>query len=206
MKVIVGLGNPGRSYSKSRHNLGFMVIDKLASECGIKLNRKGFYSIWSRGLIVGEKVILAKPQTFMNLSGKAVRSILKGLRAETSDLLIISDDMDIGLGKIRIRHKGSSGGHKGIQSVIDAIGTDRFIRLRIGIGKPEDKEETESYVLRPFKKTEIPSATGAVHVAAEATVTIIKDGITAAMNKYNTRNSKSQFHPSQNLLPSRDGN
>ncbi len=110
MKVIIGLGNPGRSYSKTRHNLGFMVIDKLASECGIKLNRKGFYSIWSEGLIAGEKVILAKPQTFMNLSGKAVRSILKNLRAETSDLLIISDDMDIGLGKIKIRQKGSSGG------------------------------------------------------------------------------------------------
>ncbi len=188
MKVIIGLGNPGRSYSKTRHNLGFMVIDKLASECGIKLNRKGFYSIWSEGLIVGEKVILAKPQTFMNLSGKAVRSILKNLRAETSDLLIISDDMDIGLGKIKIRQKGSSGGHKGIKSVIDAIGTDRFIRLRIGIGKPENKEETESYVLRSFKKTEIPSATESVHMAAEATVTIIKDGVTAAMNRFNIKN------------------
>jgi PTH1 family peptidyl-tRNA hydrolase len=186
--VIAGLGNPGRRYSKTRHNLGFMVLDKLASIYGIKVNKKGFDSHWGEGFIEREKVILTKPQTFMNLSGKAVRSILKGKRMETSDLLILHDDMDIELGKIRIRNRGGSGGHRGLKSIIDVIGTDRFIRIRMGIGRPEDKEEAEAYVLSPFKKSETPIISEAILMAIQASVTVVKDGVIEAMNKYNKRN------------------
>lgn len=190
MKVIVGLGNPGRRYSKTRHNLGFMVLDKLASIYNIELNKRGFDSIWGEGYIEGEKVILIKPQTFMNLSGKAVEGILKGKKAESSDLLIFCDDMDLEPGKIRIRIRGGSGGHKGLRSIIDNIGTDNFPRIRIGIGRPEDDRDAEDYVLSPFRKPEVPVVEEAILRAAEAAVMIIKDGITAAMNKYNKRNSK----------------
>lgn len=191
MKVIVGLGNPGRRYSKTRHNLGFMVIDKLVSIYRIELNRKGFDAIWGKGYIEGEKVILVKPQTFMNLSGNAVKIILNGHKAEFSDLLVIYDDMDLELGKIRVRPRGSPGGHKGIRSIINTIGTDQFSRIRIGIGRQENREEAETYVLSPFKKSEAPAANKAILRATEAVVTIIKDGVTAAMNKYNIRNSVS---------------
>jgi len=194
VKVIVGLGNPGRRYSKTRHNLGFMVLDRLASIYDIKLNRKGFDSEWGEGYIEGEKVILMKPQTFMNLSGKAVKGMLKKEKAESSDLLIFYDDMDLRLGKIRIRTRGGAGGHKGVRSIIDNLGTDNFIRVRIGIGRPEDNKDAEpctircmaeDYVLSPFKKSEMPLVKEMMLRAVEAGIMIIKDGITSAMNKYN---------------------
>lgn len=188
MKVIVGLGNPGRKFSKTRHNLGFTVLDKIASLYRIKLNRKGFDAIWGEGLIEGEKVILVKPQTFMNLSGRSVKGILKDKGVEISDLLVLYDDMDLELGKIRVKQGGSAGGHKGIGSVIENLGTDHFTRIRIGIGRPMVKGGAEEYVLSPFSKSEIPIVTESIKRAAEAAVTIIKDGVTAAMNKYNTRN------------------
>ncbi|MEK6692373.1 MAG: aminoacyl-tRNA hydrolase [Nitrospirota bacterium] len=186
--MIVGLGNPGRKYSKTRHNLGFMVIDNLSSAYGIKVNRKGFDAIWGEGMIEREKVILVKPQTFMNLSGRAVKGIFKSRNFETSDLLVISDDMDLGIGRIRVRQRGGSAGHKGVKSIIDALGTDNFARIRIGIGKSGDREVAEEYVLSPFSKSESPIAKEAVQTAAEASVIIIKDGVAEAMNKYNARN------------------
>ena len=188
MKVIVGLGNPGRRYSKTRHNLGFTVLDKLAVTYGIELNKKKFNSLCGEGFIDGEKVMLAKPQTFMNLSGRSVAGILKGKKAEVSDLIIISDDMDLAHGKIRIRSRGSAGGHKGLKSIIDSIGTDSFIRIRMGIGRPENDEESEDYVLSPFRKTEAPVVADMVDASIHAVITIIRDGITSAMNRYNTRN------------------
>jgi PTH1 family peptidyl-tRNA hydrolase len=195
LKVIVGLGNPGRKYSKTRHNLGFMVIDKLSSAYGIKVNRKGFDAIWGEGMIEQEKVILVKPQTFMNLSGRTVKGIFKSRNFETSGLLVISDDMDLDIGRIRVRQRGSSGGHKGVKSIIDALGTDNFARIRIGIGKSGNREIAEEYVLRPFSKSDSPIAKEAVQTAAEAAVIIIKDGVAEAMNKYNTRNPKSDPSP-----------
>lgn len=188
MKVIVGLGNPGRKYSKTRHNLGFMVIDDIASSYNIRIDRKGFDALWGEGFIEGEKVILVKPQTYMNLSGKSVSRILKGNKADVSDLIIIADDMDLGLGKIRIRSRGSAGGHKGLKSTIDYIGNVNFIRIRMGIGRPECDEEAEDYVLSPFKKSETSVVTEMMSSAVNAVTTIIKYGITLAMNRFNTRN------------------
>lgn len=183
-KVIIGLGNPGRRFKNTRHNLGFMVIDKLAGIYNIKMNKKGFDAIWGEGEIGGEKVFLAKPQTFMNLSGKAVNSILKGLKVNHSNLLILHDDMDLGLSRIRIRQGGGSGGHKGVKSVIDTLGTDQFIRIRIGIGRPIGGD-AEDYVLSGFSGAELPRVTETILRASQAVVAVIKEGVATAMNKYN---------------------
>lgn len=135
MKIITGLGNPGKEYEKTRHNAGFLVIDEIAKELGINVSQKKFKALIGEGFHKGEKVILVKPQTYMNLSGDSVLAIMKYYDAYDEDLLVISDDMDLQVGMIRIRDKGSAGGQKGIKSIIDRLGTQVFSRLRIGIGK-----------------------------------------------------------------------
>lgn len=190
MKVIVGLGNPGRKYSMTRHNLGFMVLDEIASSYDIKLDRKNYEALLGEGFIEGERVILAKPQTYMNLSGRSVAGILKGKKADVSDLIVISDDMDLATGKIRMRNSGSSGGHKGIKSIIDSLSTDNFIRIRMGIGRPDSGEEAEDYVLSPFSKSEAPVVADVINIGINAVVAIIKGGVTSAMNRYHKKNPK----------------
>lgn len=137
MKIIVGLGNPGKEYEKTRHNAGFLVLDDVSKALGITIKTKKFKALIGEGFVRTEKVILVKPQTFMNLSGESVRAVMNYYNADIEDLLIISDDMDLAVGNIRLRIKGSSGGQKGIKSIIDALQTQEFLRLKVGIGKSQ---------------------------------------------------------------------
>jgi PTH1 family peptidyl-tRNA hydrolase len=181
--LIAGLGNPGRGYSKTRHNAGFMAIDVLAGRFGFELKIKEAYSL-RKGSIEGNDVILMEPLTFMNRSGLAVREVMKKYNVSPENLMVIHDDIDMETGKLKIREKGSSGGHKGIESIIELIGTKEFIRVKIGVGR-EEGLPVENYVLSKFRKDEIPLIKDAVNRASDAVVEIIKSGVDRAMNKFN---------------------
>ena len=188
MKVILGLGNPGLKYKFSRHNLGFLVVEKLAKSYSIKIKKKGFNYLWGKGLIGNQEVFLGKPLSFMNLSGETAASIVKQKKIELKDLLIVLDDVNLPLGKIRIRPKGSDGGHKGLRSIIEAIGSGNFSRLRIGIGVPQswaEKPNLTRHVLGRFNKREIKIINAAVEEAQAVSEVWIRDGIASAMNRYN---------------------
>lgn len=184
MFVIFGLGNPGRQYEGTRHNVGFNAIDYLAYKNRIVLNKIKHKAVLGQGLIHNQKVLLAKPQTFMNLSGRSVLEILNFYKIEPKDIIVIYDDMDIEIGKLRIRPKGSAGNHNGMKSIIYEIQSDDFLRIRIGIGKPV-YEDRVSYVLGRFSKEDRQSIDQAIQKAAAAVEMIIKDGMNAAMNRYN---------------------
>ena len=147
MYIIVGLGNPENEYSNTRHNMGFDTINKIAKQYNIEIYKKNFKGLYGTGIIEGEKVVLLKPQTYMNLSGESVKEILKFYKLDTSNLIIIYDDIDIEKGIIKLRKTGGAGTHNGMKSVIEEIGTEKFPRVRIGIGKPEYKEDMINYVL-----------------------------------------------------------
>ncbi len=183
MWVIVGLGNPGRRYAKTRHNIGFVVADNLAERYGIELRTKELYAA-GKGSMEGNKIVLVEPLTFMNRSGLAVRDVMKRHGVEAGNLIVIHDDIDTETGKLKIRKKGSSGGHKGIESIIQETGTSEFIRVKIGI----DREEgvlVEDYVLGKFRKEEIPLIKDAIAGAADAVDMILRDGVDKAMNTFN---------------------
>ena len=184
MKLIAGLGNPGLRYALTRHNAGFLTLDLLAKELNTSFDkRKGFalYAQIGRG---EERLFLLKPQSFMNLSGNPVKELLSFYKIEQKDLLIIHDDMDLPPGQIRLRRAGSSGGHKGMESIIQQLGTDRLARLKIGIGHPIPGQVID-YVLEPFSQEELPLLAETLNRAKEAALTWLEEGITAAMNKYN---------------------
>ncbi|MCQ9207797.1 MAG: aminoacyl-tRNA hydrolase [Omnitrophica bacterium] len=188
MKVILGLGNPGLRYRYSRHNLGFAVIEKLAKKQKIRISQKGFKCLLGQGQIQGQPVVLLKSLTFMNLSGQAARAIVKQKRIKPADLLVIVDDINLPLGKIRIRSGGSDGGHLGLRSIIEALGSKNFVRLRIGIGAPTLKAENKKltqHVLGRFNKKETKVINQAVPEAASACVLWATEGIQVAMNKFN---------------------
>lgn len=180
---IVGLGNPGRRYAKTRHNIGFMVVGEIAERYGIELTDKGSYMI-GKGSIEGNSVILAEPLTFMNLSGLAVREAIRKPGIDPENLIVIHDDIDMETGKLKIRKRGSSGGHKGIQSIIENIGTKEFIRVKIGVGR-EEGVLVEDYVLSKFGRDEVPLIKDAIQGAADAVVTILTEGPDKAMNRFN---------------------
>lgn len=193
MKLIVGLGNPGREYLFSRHNIGFMVVEALALKHTIKINRLKHQSILGTGQIAGEKVWLAKPLTYMNLSGSAVKALL-GSSAELSpeSLVIVHDDMDLEPGRIRFRARGGSGGHKGLVSIIEKVGTREFVRLKVGIGRPQwedcpgdDSVGVRNYVLGKFSHRDEPVVKEVINKAVEALETYLLEGIETAMNRYN---------------------
>ena len=185
--LIVGLGNPGKEYEWSRHNLGFMLIDKLANDEGIAVGRRECSSLVGRGPIEGTVTKLAKPQTFMNLSGQAVSCLLAKLNSESpiEQLVVISDDLALPLGKIRVRERGSAGGHNGLKSIIAAIGTNEFVRLRIGIQPEHPISDSKRFVLDSFSKTERPVVIDAIEQSAKAIRTIIRDGALKAMTEFN---------------------
>lgn len=183
MWLVAGLGNPGAGYSKTRHNIGFLVIDRIADEYRFELKQKENYII-GKGSIEGNNVILIEPLTFMNRSGLAVRDVIKRNGIETSELIVIHDDIDMDTGKLKIRKDGSSGGHKGIDSIIQDLGTRVFIRVKIGVGRGEGVP-VEDYVLGKFKKAELPLVNEAVSRAAEAVKSILKTGVEKAMNSFN---------------------
>ncbi|OPX89612.1 aminoacyl-tRNA hydrolase [Pelotomaculum sp. PtaB.Bin117] len=188
MKLIVGLGNPGREYAETRHNVGFMVVDRLASVLGMTVGKKLFKALVGQGQINEEKVVLAKPQTYMNLSGDAVGALLNWFKLTAADLLVIYDDLDLACGKLRLRAGGGSGGHKGMQSIIAAIGTDSFPRVRVGIGRPaEPGYETVDYVLGRFSGEEAEVLEETLGLASDAAICAVREGMERAMNLFNRR-------------------
>ncbi|TAK35305.1 MAG: aminoacyl-tRNA hydrolase [Chloroflexota bacterium] len=189
--LIVGLGNPGPRYAGNRHNAGFQVVDLLAAKHRIGLSRKVGFSIVGEGEIAGHSVVLAEPQTFMNESGKAVAALLRKYGRGPRELIVIHDDLDLPLGRIRIRENGSAGGQKGVKSIIEHVGTQEFVRVRIGIGRPGDAEPREAgiptvdYVLRNFLPSERPVIEDVRQKAVEAVEAILAEGTVAAMNWFN---------------------
>ncbi|MBI5051114.1 MAG: aminoacyl-tRNA hydrolase [Nitrospirae bacterium] len=182
MLLIVGLGNPGNAYSKTRHNLGFMVIDALSHKFSIPIYHKSKHYLYGRGTIEGKEVILAKPLTFMNRSGLAVKDLLRKFK-DIKGLIVIHDDLDLNTGTIKIKKGGSSGGHKGAESIIEHTGINDFIRLRLGIGRSEFLQP-EEYVLRNFSRQEQPLIKKNIEKAVDAIIAIIDKGIAHAQNKF----------------------
>lgn len=183
MWVIVGLGNPGSRYSRTRHNVGFLVIDGIAEKYGLDLKPKVQYII-GKGSIEDDNIILLEPLTFMNRSGLAVRDVLRRSGIPTTNLIVVHDDIDMETGRLKIRKNGSSGGHKGIESIIQDIGTKEFIRVKLGVGR-EKGIPVEDYVLSKFRKDEALLIKDAIIRAVDAIATIVKDGIDKAMNRFN---------------------
>jgi|ERR1051326_1268046 PTH1 family peptidyl-tRNA hydrolase len=187
MLIIVGLGNPGSEFEWTRHNLGFMLIDKLAGDAGASVKRRECRSLVGSAVIEGERVKLAKPQTFMNLSGEAVACLM--MKGESpnpgNSLLVISDDLALPFGTIRLRARGSAGGHNGLKSVIAALGTNEFIRLRIGIQPEHPVSDTRRFVLDEFPLSQRKTVQEVLVRGAEAVHAVVRDGITKAMSMYN---------------------
>ncbi|MFZ5650590.1 MAG: aminoacyl-tRNA hydrolase [Bacillota bacterium] len=186
MYLVVGLGNPGREYAFTRHNMGFRLVDLLAARLNTPVDKNLFKSITGRGLLHGKTVILAKPQTYMNLSGNSVAALMNWFKATPSDLVVAYDDVDLPPGKIRLRPHGGHGGHRGMESIIEKTGTGGFARVRIGVGRPPNPGyDTADWVLGRLSEEEEKLAGEALERAAEAVITLINEGIDAAMNRYN---------------------
>ena len=185
MYIIVGLGNPKKEYANTRHNIGFDVIDALAENNRIGMSEKKHKAILGKGVIAGQKVILAKPQTYMNLSGNCVKEFVDFYKIENENILVIYDDMDIEPGKVKIRKKGSAGGHNGMKSIIQMIGTEEFPRIRIGIGRPEHKGDDINYVIGTISDEDKSTLEEATEKAKDIVIEILKNGIDQAMNKFN---------------------
>ncbi len=187
MFVIVGLGNPGKKYEKTRHNMGFLAIDKLAEKHDIKVNKLKHKALTGDGFIFGQKALLVKPQTYMNLSGESVREIVSYYDIDLEDLIVIYDDFDLEIGTIRIRKKGSAGSHNGMKSIIGQIQSKDFPRIRIGIGKSGGGAEWKDFVLGKTSKQDEKLIEDAVDRAADAVGSILEKGIDKAMNEYNVK-------------------
>lgn len=191
MYIIVGLGNPGKEYQNTRHNIGFDVIDKLAEEESIAVLEKKHKAIIGKGYVAGQKCILAKPHTFMNLSGESVRQLLDYYKAdETDELIVISDDISLEVGGLRIRKKGSAGGHNGLKNIIAHLGHDNFIRIRMGVGEKPKGYDLADYVLGHFSAQERKVMDDAAKTAAEAIRMIITQDADAAMNTFNRKKAE----------------
>lgn len=185
MYLIIGLGNPEEEYARTRHNMGFDTINKISEKYNISLNKSKFSSLYGTGTIEGEKVVLVKPQTYMNLSGNAVRDFMNFYKLSPENVIVIYDDLDIEPGIIKIRKKGGPGTHNGMKSVVHEIQTEDFPRIRVGIGNPEYKNDLLNYILTRIPDEEYKVLETSTKNAAEAVVEIIKNGLDTAMNKYN---------------------
>jgi peptidyl-tRNA hydrolase, PTH1 family len=193
MHLIVGLGNPGSEYAANRHNVGFHCINRLARECGIALKQRKWRSRIGLGRIEGREIVLAKPATYMNLSGEAVKLLMRQYDIPLAGLVVVHDDMDLSLGKLRLRQGARAGGHKGAASIIAALGSHDFVRLRIGIGRPERAEggkaaggeKVVDFVLGDFTPADLEIVEGAIDRAVEAIRCLLTEGVTVAMNRYN---------------------
>ena len=192
LRLIVGLGNPGREYAHSRHNVGFWCLNRLARRHGITFSSRGRLAAVGEGELAGQPVILAKPRTFVNLSDRAVSHLLQRYHLSPQQLLVVCDDLDLPLGRVRVRARGSHGGHRGMRSIVEAIGSQDFPRIRIGIGRPQVAGEpswvTEAvvdYVLGPLTAEERRILDEAVATAGEAILCLLSEGVETAMNRYN---------------------
>jgi PTH1 family peptidyl-tRNA hydrolase len=185
MKLFVGLGNPGASYARHRHNVGFMALERIAERYGAGPWKKRFHGLTSEAQIGGRKVVLLKPQTFMNDSGRAVGALLRFYKIPIEQLLVIYDELDLPFGAIRLRPDGGAGGHNGMRSIIQHLGGNQFARLRIGIGRPPGRMDPAAFVLQDFGRDETPELDAMLDRAGQAIDTFLAAGITAAMNQFN---------------------
>jgi len=187
MKLIIGLGNPGFRYRNTRHNIGFLVIREIARKNRIPVTKKKYKGLLGKGSLEGENVTLFMPQTYMNLSGDAVGTIVKRNNVKVEDMLVICDDVDLELGYLRLRKNGQSGGQKGLKSIMEALGTSEFARLRVGIGKGRKERDLANFVLRPFEKAERAPLKDMMNTATACMAMWIKDGPDKAMTRFNKR-------------------
>lgn len=187
MYIIAGLGNPTKEYDKTRHNVGFAVIDQLADRYGIDASERKHRAFCGKGVIEGQKVLLVKPQTFMNLSGESLRSAMDYYKALPEELIVIYDDISLPPGQLRIRLKGSAGGHNGIKNIIAHLGTQEFPRIKVGVGEKPPRMDLKDYVLSRFSKGEQELMEEAFREAAQAVAMMISDGADRAMNHFNTK-------------------
>ena len=191
MKLIVGLGNPGIEYQFTPHNLGFLAIDRIANDLRIEVRNRQCRALTARATIAGEPAVLAKPETYMNLSGLSVRELVEEHQVDVKqDLIVIYDELDLGLGTIRIRQRGSSAGHNGMESILGALNTDEFLRIRLGIAPDRKVADGVKYVLTPFRKAQDKVVDEVLERAAQAVEVIIKEGPAAAMNRFNRKNDE----------------
>ena len=184
MKLIAGLGNPGEQYQSSRHNLGFLTLDYLAGRHDIPLKKQGFEALFGKGIIGNERILLAKPQTYMNLSGIALERLVSYFKVDIKDLIVVHDDLDLPFETIRLKKGGGEGGHKGLMSIVQHVGSADFIRVRIGIGKPMRKAMVERYVLSPFAEEEQNAVPSILAVACDVVGEVILSGVETAMQRY----------------------
>lgn len=187
MNIIIGLGNPGKDYVGTRHNVGFEVIDKLAYDYTISVNKAKHKALIGEGSIKGKKAVLVKPQTYMNLSGESVKEALTWYKCSNSDIIVVYDDISLDVGDIRVRQKGSAGGHNGMKNIIQQLGTEEFVRVRVGIGEKPKNWDLADYVLGRFPKDEMNTIIEGFVKAADACETILQEGVLSAMNKYNQK-------------------
>ena len=185
MKLIVGLGNPGKRYERTRHNLGFLIVDYVAKQNEVAVKRKLCSALVGESSDHGEKFLFVKPQTYMNRSGEPVKELLRRFPATADDVVVVYDDLDLPFGRIRIRPKGSAGGHRGVLSVMEELAGASFYRVRVGIGRPPQGVDPVDYVLQPFEAEESAALGGVISRAAEAVMTLLREGSRPAMERFN---------------------
>ena len=187
MKLIVGLGNPGALYQRTRHNIGFQVVDRLAHTNHILISNKRFKTLYGKGWIDSQEVVLIKPMTFMNRSGEALKRAIHFFHVKMDDLIVIQDDLDLPFGRLRFKRRGGDGGHQGIRSIIEWLGENIFLRLKVGIGRPPDGMDSADYVLTSFSEVEQLQLSEVISQAAESITVMLLEGIDIAMNRYQKR-------------------
>jgi PTH1 family peptidyl-tRNA hydrolase len=189
VKLIVGLGNPGIEYQFTPHNIGFLAVDRIAEQCGVTIDNRHCKALTGRSRLGNEEVLLAKPETYMNLSGMSVLELARKYEADAKkDLIVIYDELDLPLGMIRVRQRGSSAGHNGMQSIINALQTEEIARIRIGVAPDDPRKGGAKYILSPFRKSQLVAVDEALDVTAQAVNVIINEGIATAMNRFNRKN------------------
>jgi PTH1 family peptidyl-tRNA hydrolase len=189
VKLIVGLGNPGIEYQFTPHNIGFLVVDRIAEQCGVVVDNRRSKALTARARIGNDEVLLAKPETYMNLSGMSVRELVEKSSVDPQqDLVVIYDELDLPLGMIRIRERGSSAGHNGMQSIINALQTEEITRIRLGVAPDDPAKGGARYILGQFRKSQLARVDELLEVAAQAVTVILSEGVKTAMNRFNRKN------------------
>jgi PTH1 family peptidyl-tRNA hydrolase len=188
VKLIVGLGNPGIEYQFTPHNIGFLAVDRIAEQCGVMVDNRHCKALTGRTRIGNDEVLLAKPETYMNLSGMSVLELVRKHEVAQQDVLVIYDELDLALGTIRVRPRGSSAGHNGMQSIIDALQTEEIARIRIGVAPDDPRKGGAKYILAPFRKSQLVTVDEALDLTAQAVQVMVNEGIAPAMNRFNRKN------------------